>query len=149
MLVKGDVAELLELMNGDFSVKCTKHNQIVHDDKKFLGRKQTKYNMKNWTSVMIFNNERCKSLTPKYVDSAPGLDLHQFKWLDDIDREIGDIPLKWNYLCDVESIGQSNNVKPKLIHYTEGGPFFKSTIDCEYADDWIEVYNRTNDYLKY
>lgn len=146
MLVEGDVAELKELMKGDFTVKCTKHNQIVESDTKFLGEKQTEYNMKNWTSVMLFNNKKCKALTPEYVNSAPGLDLHQFKWLDNIEKEIGEIPLEWNYLCDVKSIGQENITQPKLIHYTEGGPYFNATPNCEFADNWLKVYDRINDY---
>lgn len=148
MIVEADVKELLELMNGDFTVKCVKHNQIVDNDEKFLGEKQTKYNMKNWTSVMLFNNERCKALTQEYVNSANGLELHQFKWLDSLE-EIGEIPYEWNYLADVKSVGQENVTKPKLIHYTEGGPFFKATSNCEYAENWVKVYDRINDYLKH
>lgn len=149
MLVEGDFAELAAMMNGDVTVKCTKHNQVVSQETKFLGEKQTKYNMKNWTSVMMFNNARCTKLTPEYVNTAPGLDLHQFKWLDDIESEIGDIPLEWNYLCDVQSIGQESISAPKLIHYTEGGPFFKATPDCELAENWLKVYERINDYQKH
>lgn len=149
MLVEGDVAELKALMNGDFTVRCTKHNQVVENDTKFLGEKQTKYNMKNWTSVMMFNNEKCKALTPEYVNTAPGLDLHQFKWLDNVDTEIGEIPLEWNYLCDVKSIGQENITEPKLIHYTEGGPYFKATPNCEFAENWLRVYKRINDYQQH
>ena len=146
MLVEGDVAELKKLMSGDFTVRCTKHNQVVENDKKFLGEKQTKYNMKNWTSVMIFNNAKCRALTPEYINSAHGLELHQFKWLNNIDQEIGEIPLEWNYLCDVKSIGQEKITEPKLIHYTEGGPYFKATPNCEFADNWVKVYERINDY---
>lgn len=149
MLVEGDVAELLELMNGDFTIRCTKHKQIVKENIKFLGEEQTEYSMKNWTSVMIFNNEKCKVLTPEYVMKAPGLDLHQFKWLNNLGEEVGGIPLEWNYLCDVESVGQNNNSNPKLIHYTEGGPYFKSTANCEYADNWIMAYKRVNDYMNF
>ena len=146
MVVENDVAEILSFMTGDYSVRCTKHNQIVKGDTKFLGEKQTSYNMKNWTSVMLFNNSKCKALTPQYVSSAPGLDLHQFKWLDDIESQVGEIPLEWNYLADVQSVGQESVVMPKLIHYTEGGPFFKATSNCEYADNWLRVYNRINDF---
>jgi lipopolysaccharide biosynthesis glycosyltransferase len=149
MIVENDVAELLSLMTGDCTVRCTKHNQIVDSDVKFLGEKQTSYNMKNWTSVMMFNNAKCRALTPEYVNNAPGLDLHQFKWLKDIEKEVGGIPLEWNYLADVNSIGQELVDKPSLIHYTEGGPFFKATPDCEYAENWIKVYNRINDYQKH
>lgn len=145
MLVEGDVAELLELMQGDYAVRCVKHNQIVEHETKFLGEKQTTYNMKNWTSVMLFNNAKCKALTPEYVNTVHGLDLHQFKWLDHLD-EIGEIPFEWNYLCDVKSIGQEKVKEPKLIHYTEGGPYFKATPNCEYAENWMDVYTRINDY---
>ncbi|MDB9716713.1 glycosyltransferase [Methylophilaceae bacterium] len=148
MIVEKDVAELSLLMNGDYTIKCTKHNQIVDIDVKFLGEKQTAYNMKNWSSVMIFNNAKCKVLTPEYVNSAPGLDLHQFKWVKDIHKEIGSIPLEWNYLADVNSVGQELVNKPSLIHYTNGGPFYKATSNCEYSKNWLKVYNRINDYQK-
>ena len=98
---------------------------------------------------MLFNNSKCRSLTPQYVSSAPGLDLHQFKWLDDVDSEVGEIPLDWNYLADVQSVGQESVVIPKLIHYTEGGPFFKATSNCEYSENWLRVYKRINDYQAY
>ena len=74
------------------------------------------------------------------------MDLHQFKWLSNIDEEIEEIPLEWNYLADVNSIGQENVKNPKLVHYTEGGPYFKATTNCEYAENWVKVYNRINDY---
>jgi lipopolysaccharide biosynthesis glycosyltransferase len=148
IIIEGDVANLLELMDGDFSVKCVKHNQIVQNDTKFLGENQTTYNFKNWTSVMIFNNERCKVLTPEYINNAHGLELHQFKWLNDLDNKIGEIPFEWNYLCDVKSAGQENIKNPNLIHYTEGGPYFKDTKHCEYSEKWVKVYNRINDYQR-
>ena len=49
---------------------------------KFLGEPQSKYEKKNWSSVILFNNARCTALTPEYVSTASGLELHQFKWLD-------------------------------------------------------------------
>jgi lipopolysaccharide biosynthesis glycosyltransferase len=149
MVVENDVAELLPLMTEDYAVRCTKHNQLVTSDTKFLGEHQTSYNMKNWTSVMMFNNSKCRALTPEYVNNAHGLDLHQFKWLNNIEHEIGDIPLEWNYLADVDSIGQEVIDKPSLIHYTEGGPYFKATPNCEYAENWLKVYTRVNDYQVY
>ena len=149
MVVESDIAELLSLMTGDYSVRCTKHNQIVGSNVKFLGTEQTSYNMKNWTSVMMFNNFKCRVLTPEYVNTAPGLDLHQFKWLKDVSKEVGSIPLGWNYLADAKSIGQELVDKPSLIHYTEGGPFFKATSNCEYAENWLEVYKRVNDFQKH
>ena len=150
---------------GQGSVTATANSQMIHDARfnafreaiqnakseyvKFLGEKQTSYNMKNWTSVMIFNNAKCKALTPDYINNAPGLDLHQFKWIENIDTEIGEIPLEWNFLADVKSTGQENITKPKLIHYTEGGPFFKATPNCEFDNNWMKVYKRINDFRKH
>ena len=58
---------------------CVKHEYLPSDDKKFLGSIQTKYEKKNWSSVMLFNNSECQALTPEVVASQTGLYLHQFK----------------------------------------------------------------------
>jgi lipopolysaccharide biosynthesis glycosyltransferase len=149
MVVTGDVAELLNYIDEDKTVMCVKHNHIVGTGKKFLDMPQSGYSFKNWTSVMIFNNAKCKALTPEYVNTAPGLDMHQFKWIENFNPEtdVGEIPLTWNYLCDSEFEGK-DQVKgiPKLIHYTEGGPYFEATKDCEYAEEWLRVYNQMNDF---
>lgn len=140
MLVQADIKELFDCIDDRYSVMCVKHNQVCKKNTKFLGKKQQQYKFKNWTSVMLFNNKRCNVLTPDYVKTANGLDLHQFAWVDhDL---IGSLPLEWNYLVD--NINQTQS-KPKLIHYTEGGPYFKETKNCEYADKWISVYNTIND----
>ena len=43
---------------------------------------------------MLFNNAKCKILTPKLVSKAHGLYLHQFKWTKD--KLIGSLPKNWN-----------------------------------------------------
>jgi hypothetical protein len=90
--------------------------------------------MKNWSSVMLFNNARCKSLTSDYVNKASGLELHQFKWLQSED-EIGSLPLDWNWL-----VGEYP-MKPdaSMVHYTIGGPYFDEYVDCDYSQDWKEI----------
>ena len=45
---------------------------------------------------MLFNNERCRSLSADYVNSATGLELHRFAWIED--AAIGELPLEWNWL---------------------------------------------------
>lgn len=145
MIVRSDIAELFSLADSQYSVMCVKHNQIVESNTKFFGAEQYEYRLKNWSSVMLFNNERCKKLTVDYVNNAKGLDLHQFRWLRS-EEEIGSLPLEWNYL--VANKNQTDK-SPKLIHYTEGGPYFKETAECEYSDDWFDVYNRIDDvYVK-
>jgi lipopolysaccharide biosynthesis glycosyltransferase len=141
MVVVDDIAKLWKLRDSKYAIQVVKNNHIPQDDIKFSGEKQTPYSKKNWSSVMLFNNDRCKKLDPNYVKLAKGLDLHQFKWLDS-DDEIGALPMQWNYLA-----GYDQNLaldKISLIHYTNGGPYFSEYKNCEYADIWF----RERDKLK-
>ena len=54
--------------------------------------------------MILFNSEKCDALSINYVNTASGLDLHRFNWLEN-DSEIGEIPSKWNHLVDVQSEG--------------------------------------------
>ena len=80
---------------------------------------------------MLFNNAQCRALTPDYVNTASGLELHQFKWLAN-DELIGEIPARWNHLVGYNA----PNRDVSLVHYTLGGPYFQEYRDCEYADEW-------------
>jgi len=141
VVVQADIIELFKLADNRYSIMCVKHNYEPKTDKKFLNQQQTKYQYKNWSSVMLFNNGKCKKLTLDYINKTSGLNLHQFRWLQSQD-EIGSLPLEWNYLVDNDN--QTTNT-PKLIHYTEGGPYFTDTRNCEYADKWFNVYHTIND----
>ena len=132
MLMTADIAELLQHCDDRYSVMCVKHDYVARDDVKFLGAVQTKYEKKNWSSVMLFNNAKCTALTPDVVASETGLYLHQFKWLAG-DNQIGALPQTWNYLVGEMTMPGT----PKLIHYTLGGPYFDSYRECEYADKWF------------
>ena len=80
---------------------------------------------------MIFNCEKCKALTPNFVNTATGKQLHQFEWIDD--EEIGGLPLTWNWLAD-EYEYKSNVAN---IHYTLGGPWFNDAFRSDYEQEWI------------
>ena len=138
MLMVGDVAELWSLRDDRYSVMCVKHDYRPVEDTKFLGQVQTKYEKKNWSSVMLFNNARCTTLTPQVVESESGLYLHQFKWLSS-DSEIGELPNAWNYLVG-EPVPRPT--EPKLVHYTLGGPYFEKYAGCEYAEHWRAEHAR-------
>jgi lipopolysaccharide biosynthesis glycosyltransferase len=143
VIFKTDIAELFSLRNDDYAVMCVKHNQKINSDRKFLNRKQEAYDFKNWSSLMLFNNEKCKNLSLEYVNTAPGLDLHQFKWIDhDL---IGSLPLSWNYLVDNDN---QIDGPPNMIHYTDGSPCYKETQSCEYNIDWFNTYNAMLEYDK-
>jgi len=127
-----DIAELWALRDDDFAVMCVKHNHVPEEGTKFLGEAQTQYEKKNWSSVMLINCSKCTALTPDYVNSASGLELHRFHWLGD-DELIGEIPSVWNFLIDY-SPGDLKD--QKLLHYTDGGPYYSSHLDCQFASVW-------------
>lgn len=134
MLMLDDIAKLWALRDERYAVQVVKHDHVPPEDIKFLGQTQTKYEKKNWSSVMLFNNSKCKALTPEYVNTATGLQLHQFKWLGD-DNLIGEIPHRWNHLVDYDPPEPVQQLS--LIHFTEGGPYFEQYKDCGYAELWL------------
>lgn len=137
MLMTEDIVNLWNMRDDRYAVMCVKHDHQPKEDIKFLNAVQTKYQKKNWSSVMMFNNKRCKALTPDYVNTATGLELHQFKWLDN-DALIGEIPARWNHL-----VGYSEtNPDAALIHFTSGGPYFNEYAKCEHAQAWFDAKQR-------
>lgn len=131
MLMRDDVAKLWELRDERYAVQVVKHDHRPRETVKFLGAPQTPYAKKNWSSVMLFNNARCRALTPDYVNTASGLELHQFKWLE-TDAMIGALPRRWNHLVGYDAPGEDI----ALAHFTIGGPYFAQFADCPLADEW-------------
>lgn len=131
MLMRDDIANLWALRDERYAVMVVKHEHVPKETKKFLGEPQSKYEKKNWSSVMLFNNARCNALTPEYVNTASGLELHQFKWLGD-DGLIGELPGRWNHLVGYDA----PRADAALVHYTLGGPYFSEYANCEYAAEW-------------
>ena len=134
MLVLDDIVKLWELSDGNYAVQVVKHNHIPKEDTKFLGSAQTRYEKKNWSSVMLMNCAKCKVLTPDYVNTASGLDLHRFHWLDG-DHLIGDIPHAWNHLVAYDPSRPTTEISN--LHFTSGGPYFNEYHNTEYANEWI------------
>lgn len=132
MLCRSDISELYRHANFKYAVQVVKHNYTPKDKLKYLGNTQYQYEKKNWSSVMLFNNDKCRALTPKYVNESTGLELHQFKWLED-DNLIGELPVEWNHL-----VGEYNyDPGAKLVHFTVGGPYFDEYKNCDYSDEWF------------
>jgi lipopolysaccharide biosynthesis glycosyltransferase len=131
MLMLDDIAELHALRDERYAVMVVKHDHMPKESRKFLDQPQTPYQKKNWSSVMLFNNARCRALTPEYVNAASGLELHQFKWLANDDL-IGELPERWNHLVGYNPPRKGMS----LVHYTLGGPYFNEYRDCEYTEEW-------------
>ena len=132
MLCRSDISHLYRMRDEKYAVQVVKHDHRPREETKFLGQKQLAYPRKNWSSVMLMNCSRCKSLNPPYVNTAPGVDLHRFAWLED--EAIGELPREWNHLVGYDSPNQ----EAKIVHYTLGMPFFKEFSGCEFSQDWQE-----------
>jgi hypothetical protein len=146
MLCRWDIAELFAEHDARHAVHVVQHDYTPKHASKFLGRKQMAYRRKNWSSVMLFDNSLCMSLTPAYVNRASGLELHQFGWLRDV--EIGTLDPAWNHL-----VGEYEpNPKAKLVHFTIGTPCFAKYRNCEFAAEWNDEvrsmlsHNSANEY---
>lgn len=137
MLVREDIARLWELRDDRYAVMCVKHEHVPSETVKFLNAPQTAYPKKNWSSVMLFNNARCRALTPAYVNEATGLQLHQFKWLAD-EQLIGELPHGWNHLVGYDRY----DPEASNVHFTDGGPYFAEHADCDYAQEWFAERER-------
>lgn len=146
MLCLTDLANirLYPLADPGKAVYVCQHDYTPKDATKFLGQLQTAYPRKNWSSCMLFSNERCAALTPEYVNTASGLDLHRFHWLRDEgvegseDVKIGALPIDWNWL-----IGEyADNPHAKILHWTLGGPWFPASAYAPRSLDWCAERDR-------
>ena len=137
MMFRDDIKNLWDMIDEDKSIMCCKHDYIPKQNVKFRGAKNEAFPKKNWSSFMLMNNQRCKMLTKEYVETASGLELHQFKWTHE--ENVGELPLDWNWL-----VGEYDyNKNAKNVHWTLGGPYFKDYKNSEYADEWYRLYNDT------
>jgi len=144
-LLLESIDKLLDLYNPKYALQCCQHDYIPKESVKMGGKKQAAWPRKNWSSLMIINNEhpKNKTLTPTTINNQSGAFLHRFKWLDD--AEIGSLPLQWNWL--VNWYTEPDDGYPLAIHYTEGGPWLKEYEDCEYSDLWkktFDIIRKTN-----
>lgn len=140
-LFLADPEELIDIAISDQSkaVWCAQHPRYTpNSHKKMDSMAQNSYYMKNWSSLMVFNNSHpdCKKLRPEYLNNhKPGLDFHQFKWTENI----GALSLDWNCLDDYYLLDN-----PKAIHYTDGGPWFEGYENTMYSDKWNDEYQKLN-----
>ena len=133
-IIKEDVAKLLKIVksNPKKVLWCVKHNYIPKSKLKFLNEKQLIYSKKNWSSFVVYNNQKCKILTPKFIEKANGLYLHQFKWTKD--ELIGNLPKEWNILVGEQKIPKNF----KSLHFTVGGPYFKKYRKSLGSNFWFK-----------
>jgi hypothetical protein len=114
MIAKGDVYELLEHVNEDQSV--------------FVMSEQPKF---EWPSFMVFNNAKCRVLTPEYVQDEKNV-LFDFAWAEGI----GTLPAEWNHAVGISESRED----AKLYHYTQGIPYWPECRGLLEDRFWLEEY---------
>jgi len=141
----GDVAELLEIADPRYALMCVQHAPQGHTrtavyehgalySAKMDGQLQTIYPRKNWSSVVLWNCDHPANQRLSLVDiqERRGFDLHNLYWL--ADSEIGALPAEWNWLVNVEPMP----IKPKIAHFTLGGPFTPGWQGADYDSLWYQ-----------
>ena len=132
-----DVNELFKQANDNYAVMVAKHDYAPKNTTKMDGKAQTVYPRKNWSSCMLWNCEHPsnKLLDLNSLNTNDGLWHHRFVWL--ADHEIGQISHEWNWLTDWYTAPEDG--APKMLHYTEGGPWFEHLQEVPYAQQWLEA----------
>ncbi len=114
MVVKGDIAELFDCVDQNADV------QVMQEQPQF-----------EWASAMLFNNWRCKKLTPEFVEDASNK-MFDLAWAE----KVGKFPKEWNH-C----VGYMEESEAKLYHYTQGIPCWEETKGVE-DQPWITEFKR-------
>ncbi len=140
-----DLKNLFDLCDDKYAVMCVQHDYTPKPGIKMDGKEQTIYPRKNWSSLVLWNcgHPSNKTVTKEFVNDpkTTGKVLHRFSWLKD--EEIGSISHEWNWLAGWYK--EPEDGKPKAVHYTEGGPWFKDYRNCEYSELWKQaLHNMMN-----
>lgn len=117
MLVLGDITEIFDAADPAHAVMVVK-NKIQFE----------------WPSMMLFNNEKSKALTPEFVQNDQG--LFKLTWAS----SVGDLPSEWNHCVGYDEPRQD----AKLVHFTQGIPAFPETKTSEYAEQWGQELKACN-----
>ena len=132
MIVRDDIAKLWAMRDDTKAVMCVQHDYKTKAPMKYLGAKNQDYPRKNWSSVVLWNcaHPANRVVTPSFIESSSGAQLHRFTWLED--NQIGKLPIEWNWLPDEFGPNES----AKLLHYTLGTPCFHEYADTPMGSEW-------------
>ena len=128
---KCDPQEIVYHANETHDVYCVQHPDFLVPSSKMNEKVNSSYPKKNWSSLMWFDNSRCKTLTPTYVNQAPAGALHEMKWA----TSIGSLPAEFNAMVNYYQFKE-----PKAVHFTDGGPWHGINDNEEYSQEWNKLY---------
>lgn len=81
-----------------------------------------------WPSLMLFNNALCRTLTPEYIESGKP---QTFEWAESLIA----LPKEYNHVVPYSG----TDPHAKIVHYTQGIPVHRETMDCEHAQEWRDT----------
>jgi hypothetical protein len=129
MLSIGDIREIADLDMRPYALRVVQHDYQPANAIKMYGCPQTSYPRKNWSSMMLMDCAKLKLWSKDVVETQTGAYLHRFQ--DIPDAQIGELPKTWNTLDWMDST-------TKLIHYTNGGPWFEQYRNHAHAEIWFQ-----------
>jgi hypothetical protein len=112
VVVNGDIAELAAQADGESCI------QVMKEQHKF-----------EWASVMLFNCDKCRILTPEYIDD-PANKLLELNF-----GPIGEFSPEWNH-C----VNRMEAAEAKLYHFTEGIPLWDEVRGSPLDQIWLDEY---------
>lgn len=140
-LWRRDIADLVAGLEGDHALWCVKHRHEPTEEQKMRGQAQTRYDRKNWSSLMVWQLDHpAHELVAPVLDLWPGRTLHRLQWL--VDDEIGDLSPGWNWLAEVEGQPPAGEMGPAAVHFTQGTPDMPGHETAPYAGEWWAVAQR-------
>lgn len=121
ILLRADIKSLFDMARDEYAIMVSKNEHRFE-----------------WASVMLFNNDKCRVLTPEYVNDPKVGGLHTIEWVKE--EEIGDLPREWNHLVGYDKPRDD----AKLVHFTQASPANIEGSMCEYADEWKKYAKHMN-----
>lgn len=143
-----NIERLFEFADPRYAVRVVKHFHDPYESLKKDNQKQTKYECKNWSSLILWNcgHEKNKNLTKGLVNTVSPAFLHRFWWLKP--EDIGDLPLTFNFLSMYYHKWPKGEL-PNAIHFTSGSPLVKGHENDDYSDIWMNTYRELQERLDY
>lgn len=118
----------------DEAVSCVQHPWLVFEEhRKMKDKTNRPYKRKYWSSLMYFNNTKCKTLTKEAVSVRNAAWLHEMDWAE----SVGSIPAIYNAMINYYDF----SIKAKAVHFTDGGPWLDINDNLLYSTEWIKIYN--------
>jgi hypothetical protein len=127
-LLLDDIWKILDEADPTKTVLVVPHNFNPTSTVKMDGQRQSRYNRKMWSALMLWNLKSKKLPTFEMVNSAPGSYLHGFQWLNDSD--IGFLSEAWHWIPNYspttfDAIRAEEAYRPvpiNAVHFTYGPP---------------------------